>query len=107
MSETITYVVPTTNPDANIFQGYTPATSILAGMPVASLQSALSVAQQAYLDISTGAKAVTIQYSQGDGGRSVTYQMSNLANLVALIKQLQMQLGIVRSARRAPRFIYR
>jgi hypothetical protein len=106
VSETITYTVPAWNQN-DAQSGYTPSTSIFAGMPTAQLQAALSVAQQAYLDISTGAKAVTINYTQGDGAKSVTYQMSSLPNLVALIQQLQMQLGIIRHARRPRRLIYR
>lgn len=107
MSETITYTVPAFAPEPANKSGYNPATSIFAGMSTAALQQALAVAQQAYLDISSGAKAVTIQYSQGDGGRSVTYQQTNLPNLVALIKQLQMQLGIVTRGRRPTRFVMR
>lgn len=107
MSETITYPLGALNPNAYQNNRYNPNTSIFAGMSAPMLQTALANAQQAYLDISSGAKAVTVNYTQGDGAKSVTYQMSSLPNLVALIQQLQMQLGIISHARRPIRPIYR
>lgn len=104
MSETITYVIGTVNPEAFDERGYNPATSIFAGMPTAQLQALLTAAQNAYTDISLGAKAVNISYAQGDGNKAVTYQMTSLPNVVAFIKQLQVQLGIVRHGRRPTRF---
>jgi hypothetical protein len=82
-------------------------TSIVAGMSTAALQAALTNAQQAYLDLSGGAKVVTVAYAQGDGSKSVTYTAAQLQNIVALIKELQAQLGIIRHARRPIRFGYR
>jgi len=76
------------------------STSIFAGMSTVQLQQALANAQQAYLDLSTGAKAVTLNYTQGDGQKSVTYTAASLPNIVATIKELQAQLGIVRHGRR-------
>lgn len=86
--------------------GYDPTTSIFAGMSPAQLQTALANAQQAYLDISTGVKGVTFSYTQGDGAKSVTYTQTNCAQLVALIKQLQVQLGIVPRGRQPMRFVF-
>ena len=86
---------------------YNPATSIFAGMSTTQLQSALSTAQQAYIDLSTGQKIVTASYAQGDGTKSVTYTAAELPHLVALIKQLQTQLGVVQRGRRPIRFIFR
>jgi len=86
---------------------YNPQTSIFAGMTKAQLQAALTAAQQAYLDLSLGAKAVTLSYAQGAGSKSVTYQQTSLPNLTALIKQMQMQLGLVRHARGPMRPVYR
>ncbi len=77
-----------------LFDGFSPA----------ALQTALANAQQAYLDLSTGAKGVSFSYSQGDGGKSVTYTAANLPALAALIRQLQQQLGTVGRARRPMRF---
>ncbi len=86
---------------------YNPATSIFAGMSQIQLRSALGAAQQAYLELSTGAKVVTAAYAQGDGTKSITYTAASLPNLVALIGQLQAQLGIARTGRRPMRFWYR
>lgn len=82
-------------------------TSLLAGaMSRAQLQEALTRAQQAYLELSSGAKGVSFSYAQGDGTRSVTYQQTDLGSLTGLIQLLQAQLGIVRRPRRALRFRY-
>ena len=80
---------------------------LFAGMTNFQLQAALNAAQQAYLDISSGAKVVTLSYQQGDGSKSVTYQQSGLANLTQLIRQLQQALGLICQARRAGRPIFR
>lgn len=85
---------------------YNPATSIFAGMTQQQLQCALNAAQQAYVELSSGAKVVTASYTQGDGAKTVTYTPATLPNLVALIKQLQAQLGIARTPRRPSRFWY-
>ena len=88
---------------------YNPSNSIFAGMSTAQLQTALSAAQQAYLDLSTGAKVVTASYTQGDGAKSVTYTAAQMPQLTALIRQLQAQLGLLpnRGARRPVRFVFR
>ncbi len=83
---------------------FDPATSLLAGRSTAQLRADLAAAQQAYLDLSTGAKGESFSYTQGDGSKSVTYTRANLAQLSALIQMLQQQLGIVTVARRPVRF---
>jgi hypothetical protein len=80
---------------------FDPATSLLAGMDTSVLQAQLQAAQQAYLDLSTGAKGETYSYTQGDGAKSVTFTRANLSQLVMLIRQLQQQLGVIPHARRA------
>ncbi|TDB48236.1 gpW family head-tail joining protein [Photorhabdus khanii] len=76
-------------------------TSLLAGaMTREQLQDALAKAQQAYIDLATGSRGVSFSYTQGDGTRSVSYQQSSLADLLALIQLLQAQLGIVARPRR-------
>lgn len=71
-------------------------TSLLAGgMTDEQLRDALQKAQQAYIDLTTGSRGVSFSYTQGDGTRSVSYQQSSLADLLALIQLLQAQLGIV------------
>jgi len=81
-----------------------PPISIFQGMSRDALQQALNAAQQAYIDLSTGAKGESYSYSQGDGARAVTYSKANIAELSALIRQLQVQLGVVCHARRPLRF---
>lgn len=81
-------------------------TSLLAGRSTAQLQTDLNNAQQAYIDLSSGAKGETYSYTQGDGSKSVTYTRANLGDLAALIRMLQQQLGIVTRARRPVRFFY-
>lgn len=80
------------------------STSLLAGMPTLALQTALANAQQAYIDLSTGAKGESFSYTQGDGARAVTYTKTDLPQLIVLIKTLQQQLGIITTARRPMRF---
>lgn len=80
------------------------SSSLLAGRSPAQLQTDLANAQQAYIDLTMGAKAVTLSYTQGDGSKNVTYTQTNLAQLAGLIQMLQQQLGIVVRARRPTRF---
>ncbi len=80
-------------------------TSLLAGgMTDEQLRDALQKAQQAYIDLTTGSRGVSFSYTQGDGTRSVSYQQSSLADLLALIQLLQTQLGIVARPRKPVRF---
>ncbi|ECI4646671.1 phage head-tail adapter protein [Salmonella enterica subsp. salamae] len=86
---------------------FKPENSLLAGsMTRAQLLDALTAAQQAYMELSAGAKGVSFSYTQGDGTRSVTYLPAELPHLMSLIQLLQAQLGIVRKPRRALRFRY-
>ena len=81
---------------------FNPNTSLLAGMSTLALKTALANAQQAYLDLSTGAKGVSYSYTQGDGARAVTYTQTNITQLELLIRTLQQQLGLIQRARRGP-----
>ena len=64
--------------------------SLLAGRPVATLQSDLAVAQQAYVDLSSGSKVVSATpIAQGAGSRSVTYTPADMGALQNLIRSLQ------------------
>jgi hypothetical protein len=80
---------------------------VLTGMSRAQLQAALANAQQAYIDLLTGAKGESYSYSQGEGSRSVTYTRANLGQLTAFIGELQAALGIRRASRRPIRFVFR
>lgn len=79
-------------------------TTLLTGMSREQLKLALSAAQQAYIELSTGTKGVSFSYTQGDGTRSVSYQQTSLGDLLALIQAIQTELGMTR--RRPMRFRY-
>lgn len=70
--------------------------TLLTGMSQEQLKQALNQAQQAYIDLSTGAKGVSFSYTQGDGTRSVSYQQTSLGDLLALIQTIQAMLCISR-----------
>jgi hypothetical protein len=76
-------------------------------MSTAQLQTALANAQQAYLDLSTGVKGVDFTYSQAGGTKHVRYTETDIPKVLALIKELQAQLGIICTPRRAMRFVIR
>ena len=77
---------------------------MFVGITKTQLQEMLQKAQQARFDLATGQKGVSFSYTQGDGTRSVTYTQANMNDLLALIQELQMALGI--SCRRAVGFRY-
>lgn len=70
-------------------------TTLLTGMSKEQLEAALEVAQQAYLELASGNKGVSFSYSQGDGTRSVSYQKTQLSDLLALIQMIQAELGLI------------
>jgi hypothetical protein len=76
-------------------------TSLLAGMDDSVLRARLAQMQQDYLDLSSGRKTVSGAYAQGDGSKSVTYDRTNIAQLIQAIRQLQAQLGLIDNPRRA------
>lgn len=78
---------------------------IFAGMDSAVLQSQLQAAQQALIDLQSGAKSVTLSYTQGDGSKSIGKRLTSPAECTALIQQLQQALGIRCRPRRSLRFI--
>jgi hypothetical protein len=86
---------------------FDPSQSIFVGMTTVELQAALAAAQVAYIKLLAGGQGVSFSYTQGDGTRSVTYTAANPANLAALIRQLQQQLGIICRGRARIRFLYR
>jgi hypothetical protein len=78
-----------------------------AGWSVTDLQAALRSAEQALIDLSTGAKGEVFAYTQGDGSKSVTYTRANIGNLSALIMQLKQALGLCGGRRRPIGFSFR
>ena len=83
---------------------YLPRVGLLAGRSTVKLQADLDAAQQAYIDLSSGAKGSSYSYTQGDGARAVTYTQANVADLAALIMTLQVALKIPGAGRRAVGF---
>lgn len=79
--------------------------SVFAGMSADQLRAALASAQQALIELQTGRAYASLSYTQGDGAKSVTRRVSSVAELTALIAQLQSALGIGR--RRPMRVYYR
>jgi hypothetical protein len=70
-------------------------TSLFSGMTPDALQTALISAQQALIQLQTGAKAIDVSYTQGDSAKRVTFARAELPQLVQLIKYLQACLGII------------
>lgn len=85
---------------------YDPSTSLLAGMTTLQLQQFLVAAQNAYVQLSLGAKGVSFSYTQGDGTKSTQYTQASMPGLANLIQMLQSQLGLVCRARRPMRPIF-
>lgn len=63
------------------------------GMTDQQLMAAIANAQQAYLELRTGKKVVTVAYAQGGGSRSASFQLTDMANLRMLIAELQQALN--------------
>jgi hypothetical protein len=80
---------------------FNPSSSLLAGMDDTVLRQRLQQMQQDYLDLSSGRKVQSASYTQGDGGKNVSYTQATIGQLVMAIRQLQAQLGIVDTPRRA------
>lgn len=78
--------------------------TVWSGMSREQLKQNLATAQQAYHDVLTGNKPVSVSYSQETGAKSVTYTQANLQQLLGYITSLQSALGI--SRRRAARVIF-
>ena len=74
-------------------------TSILDGMSVTTLQSQLAALQQAYIDLTSGAKVQVASYSQADGSKTVTYRMGNIGDLTRAILSLQTQIDTLNGLR--------
>lgn len=89
------------------FQNFGPGNNfinrtIFAGMTTAQVQGWYTIAQTAYLQLTTGGKPVTVSYE----GKSVTYVAAEAGRLKNLIDEAQQILGFGRQ-RRALRPIFR
>lgn len=70
-----------------------PRSGLFSGMQTSALKAALATAQQALLDVTTGAKGESFSYTQGDGAKAVTYTSADIPALEQTIYRLQYQLG--------------
>jgi hypothetical protein len=80
--------------------------AITDGMSTADMRSRLAALQAAYFDLSSGSKIVTATYNQGDGTKSVTYQQSDITQIMRSIQLLQKALGIIPHYHRARRIVF-
>ncbi len=80
---------------------FDPSRSLLAGMDTTTLQARLAQMQGDYLDLQSGRKLESASYTQGDGGKTVSYSRANLGALAQAIQLLQAQLGLVDRPRSA------
>jgi len=80
--------------------------SVLSGVPVATLQLWLQQAQQAYANYMIGGNPINLSYTQGDGTKSVTRNMTSPGQLQNWIMLLQRALGINHGARRPIRPLF-
>lgn len=85
---------------------FDPNQTVLAGMTRDQMALALASAQSAMVQLQTGGKVVTATYAQGDGSKSVTYNMASIAQLAQWITLLQRALGIGGQSRRPLRMVY-
>lgn len=72
----------------------------IAGVDTTTLQGWLSDAQKAYAAFNIGRREVTVSVTGGGQHREVTFNRTNLQQLLAWIKMLQAQLGIITAPRR-------
>lgn len=77
-----------------------------AGIAPSTLQTWLTNVQQAIQDLTTGGKAETAAYTQGDGSKSVTYTRADLGALRERANSLAQVLYGRRYRRRAVRPLY-
>jgi hypothetical protein len=64
------------------------------GVPTETLQQWLTEAQTILQQLSLGANPNAVTYTQGDGSKSVTYQLSNIGQLQQRIDTLAYALGL-------------
>ena len=75
------------------------SSTILEGMTQDQLRAALTAAQTAYTELVTGAKVVSVAYTQADSSRSVQFSKTTTQDLVQFIQLLQLKLGLTRGRR--------
>lgn len=74
---------------------------VFAGMSQAQLEALLVQAQTAYAEVMLGNKLISLTYTQGDGNKAVTKQVSTPAQVLVFMMMVQQALGMC-CARRRP-----
>ncbi len=78
----------------------------LAGMSQAQLLTLYGQMQAAQAQLMMGGKPVTVSYAQGDGSKSVTYNMTSAGQLQNALTLVQRALGLPGMSRRPMRMRY-
>lgn len=79
-----------------------PDLGIFTGMTQPQLLAALQQFQAAYVKLVSGGQLASASYTQGDGGKNVSFRATDLPTLEMNIKQLQRMLGMTRGPIRRP-----
>jgi hypothetical protein len=80
--------------------------SVFAGLPVATLQQALTNAQMALIALQTGQQVATLSYGEGNGTKHTQFRATDVGKLTQMIGELQACLGLRDRARSGFRFSY-
>lgn len=75
--------------------------SVFAGMAPATLQQALTSAQNALIALQTGQQVAEVSYGEGGGSKRTQFRATDVGKLTQMINELQACLGLRRHAREA------
>ena len=96
----------------NNVSGYLPVQTFdvsqtwLAGMTQAQLLALYGQLQQAQAMMAVGGKPQSVSYDQGGGGKSVTFNITSVAQLLNTINMVQRALGMPGMSRRPMRPVF-
>ena len=60
-----------------------------SGLSLSDLQAEFTAVQTAWRSLSRGAQVATVSYAQGDGSKSVTYQLTSAEKALAQMMSVQ------------------
>ena len=93
-------------PGCLLVQTFDVSQTWLAGMTQVQLAQLYASLIAARAQMSAGGKIVSASYAQGEGSRSVTYNMANQAQLMNDINMVQRALGMPGQSRRPMRPVF-
>jgi hypothetical protein len=96
-------VPPPLTPGLN---GFDVSQTWLAGLTQPQLLQLQSSLLQAMIALTSGAKVATASYTQGDGSKSVTYQLTDQASVTQTLMLVNRALGLPSQSRRPMRIRY-